>query len=106
MKLADLAIALYAAESAVYRTYKAIQKNGEEKEELKIQLTRTFLESAIWEAERLSRQLVSELSSDEKKDALIGLIIRECSRFSSLGKESSRNRRIAELIYEKGEYCC
>ncbi|MBG9656432.1 acyl-CoA dehydrogenase family protein [Cytobacillus firmus] len=106
MKLADLAIALYAAESAVYRTYKTILKNGEEKEELKIQLSRTFLEGAIWEAERLSRQLVSELASDEKRDALIGVVIRECSRFSSFGKESARNRRIAELVYEKGEYCC
>jgi alkylation response protein AidB-like acyl-CoA dehydrogenase len=56
MKLADLAIALSAAESAVYRTYKAILKNGEEKEELKIHLTRTYLDGAVWDAERLSRQ--------------------------------------------------
>ncbi|MBY0156324.1 acyl-CoA dehydrogenase family protein [Cytobacillus oceanisediminis] len=106
MKLADLAIALYASESAVYRTYKAIQENGEEKEELKILQTRTFIEGAIWDAERLSRQLVSELASEGKRDQLIGLVIRECGRFSSFGKESARNRRIAELVYDKGEYCC
>ncbi|WP_370225135.1 acyl-CoA dehydrogenase family protein [Cytobacillus sp.] len=106
MKLADLAIALYASESAVYRTYKAIQEIGEEKEELKILLTRTFIEGAIWDAEKLSRQLVSELASDSKRDQLIGLVIRECGRFSSFGKESARNRRIAELVYDKGEYCC
>ncbi|MDF2035874.1 acyl-CoA dehydrogenase family protein [Cytobacillus oceanisediminis] len=106
MKLSDLAIALYASESAVYRTHKSIQKNGEEKEELKILLTRTFIEGAIWDAERLSRQLVSELASEGKKGQLIGLVTRECSRFSSFGKESARNRRIAELVYEKGEYCC
>ncbi|MBX9974845.1 acyl-CoA dehydrogenase family protein [Cytobacillus firmus] len=106
MKLADLAIALYASESAVYRTYKAIQEKGEEKEELKILLTRTFIEGAIWDAERLSRQLVSELASEGKRDQLIGLVIRECCKFSSFGKESARNRRIAELVYDKGEYCC
>jgi alkylation response protein AidB-like acyl-CoA dehydrogenase len=106
MKLADLAISLYAAESAVYRTYKAVLKNGEEKEELKIGLTGTFLEGAIWEAERLSRQLVTELASDEKREVLIELVIRECGRFSSFGKESARNRRIADLINKKGEYCC
>ncbi|USK52387.1 acyl-CoA dehydrogenase family protein [Bacillus sp. CMF12] len=106
MKLADLAIALYASESAVYRTHKSIQKNGEEKEELKILLTRTFIEGAIWDAERLSRQLALELASEGKKGQLIGLVTRECSRFSSFGKESARNRRIAELVYEKGEYCC
>ncbi|MCM3089860.1 acyl-CoA dehydrogenase family protein [Cytobacillus sp. AMY 15.2] len=106
MKLADLAISLYAAESAVYRTYKGILKNGEEKEELKIGLTRTFLEGAIWEAERLSRKLVTELAADEKREVLTELVIRECSRFSSFGKESARNRRIADLINKKGEYCC
>ncbi|MCM3708135.1 MULTISPECIES: acyl-CoA dehydrogenase family protein [Cytobacillus] len=106
MKLANLAISLYAAESAVYRTYKAILRNGEEKEELKIGLTRTFLEGAIWEAERLSRQLVKELAAYEKNEVLTELVIRECSRFSSFGKESARNRRIAELINNKGEYCC
>lgn len=106
VKLADLAISLYAAESAVYRTYKGILKNGEEKEELKIGLTRTFLEGAIWEAERLSRKLVTELAADEKREVLTELVIRECSRFSSFGKESARNRRIADLINKKGEYCC
>lgn len=106
VKLADLAISLYAAESAVYRTYKGILKNGEEKEELKIGLTRTFLEGAIWKAERLSRKLVTELAADEKREVLTELVIRECSRFSSFGKESARNRRIADLINKKGEYCC
>ncbi|CAM3751516.1 acyl-CoA dehydrogenase FadE [Aeromicrobium ponti] len=106
MKLADLAIALFAAESAVYRTYKAIQKNGEEKEELKIHLTRTYLEGAFWDAERLCRQLVTELTSEEKREQLLGLVIRECSRFSSFGKGIARNRSIAEKFYDRAEYIC
>ena len=36
LKLADIAIALYAAESAVLRTEKSIAKNGEEKSALKV----------------------------------------------------------------------
>ncbi|MBT2688699.1 acyl-CoA dehydrogenase family protein [Bacillus sp. ISL-47] len=106
MKLADLAIALFAAESAVYRTFKAIQKNGEEKEELKIYLTRTFLEGAIWGTERLSRQLAIELASEDKRDQLLGLVIRECSRFGSFGKGIARNRSIAEKLYDRAEYTC
>ncbi|WP_223702305.1 acyl-CoA dehydrogenase family protein [Sutcliffiella deserti] len=106
MKLADLAIALFAAESVVYRTEKAITKNGEEKASLKINLTHTFLVSAMWETERLSRTLIAELATGEKRGKLIGLAIRECSQYQFFGKTVERNRSIADALYESRQFVC
>ncbi|MDZ5472645.1 acyl-CoA dehydrogenase family protein [Bacillus sp. 31A1R] len=106
MRLADIAIALYSAESVVYRTYKSILQSGEEVNNLKVDLTRTYLEAATWEVERLSRSLVNQLTDGEKQVNLIKLLMRECSRFTSFGKSFERNRGIAEKQYDANQFVC
>lgn len=106
MRLADLAIYLFAAESTVYRTYKSILKNGEKATELKMNLTRTYLEQTVFEVERISRSLVSQLTSGEMNQQLTRLLFRECSKYSSFGQLFERNREIAEKLYDANQFVC
>ncbi|TDL31882.1 acyl-CoA dehydrogenase [Jeotgalibacillus sp. S-D1] len=106
MNLADLAIQLYAAESAVYRTSNAIQQNGTDKEELKINLTRTYLETAVWETERLSRKLLANLTSGEEQERLLTLTIQHCSRFQHFSHSIQPNRSIADQLYQSNQFVC
>lgn len=106
MRLADLAIYLFAAESTVYRTYKSILKNGEKATELKMNLTRTYLEQTVFEVERISRSLVSQLTSGEMNQQLTRLLFRECSKYSSFGQSFERNREIAEKLYDANQFVC
>ncbi|MBM7691323.1 alkylation response protein AidB-like acyl-CoA dehydrogenase [Peribacillus deserti] len=104
MRLADLAIGLFAAESAVYRTIKAVEKNGKENEAVKIGLAEAFLEEVMWDAERLSRTLVSQLTADDHSRQLQKLIIRECTRLQASDNNFLRNRSIADYQNEHGEF--
>ncbi|MDN4073130.1 acyl-CoA dehydrogenase family protein [Fictibacillus terranigra] len=106
MALADLAITLYAAESAVFRTIKAVKKYGMEKATLKTALTHTVLEDSLWEAEMLSRKLVHELTGGEKRNQLNMLIHQSCNRCHQFGRRASRNRMIAEKQYEANAFVC
>lgn len=106
MNLADLAILLFAAESAVARTQKAVMKNGEEKESLKVDLMRTYLGSAMWDAERISRVIAGNVCTGEKREEMIAFTVRACSRFSSIGGLVEKNRGIADRLFEKGEFVC
>ncbi|MDG5472553.1 acyl-CoA dehydrogenase family protein [Jeotgalibacillus sp. ET6] len=106
MGLADLAIHLYAAESTVCRTDKAILKNGQEKEAAKIDLMRVAAEKAIWESELISRKLITELTEGEKREKLIGLTIRECSSYLSSSPSVQISRTIADRLYKKEQYVC
>src|SRR5690625_5646462 len=47
MKLADIGIELYASESIVLRTLKAIQQNGWKSEQMKVGLTRSYLQHSL-----------------------------------------------------------
>lgn len=103
MKLSDMAIGLYAAESSLLRTIKALKKNGPEKEELKIRLTETIVEDALLQNEVLARRVISGvLSGKERKELLLLLI----PSFQSFSYENTidRNRKIADSQQEKGQF--
>ncbi|MGD6855201.1 acyl-CoA dehydrogenase family protein [Bacillus infantis] len=106
MKLSDMAISLYAAESAVYRTYKSINKAGEEAAALKIDLAGSYLEEALWECEKAFRILSSELALREDEKKLASAVERGFRRIELNGGGFSRNRRIAERIYHATRYVC
>jgi alkylation response protein AidB-like acyl-CoA dehydrogenase len=106
MKLADIAVYLYAAESAVYRTYKNIVRMGEAKADLKIKLSQTFLEEAIWNVERNTRSILSSLTSGEEQKQFIDMTIRACLDFQEITADLLRNRIIAERQYVSNQYIC
>lgn len=101
MKLADLAIELYASESVVLRVERKLAQN--EHALLMEMLMETSLEESVNKAFLIMRQLEQELLTDEAelKEQMYKL-------FSShdFSNTMERNRNIAERVYEKGEYVC
>ncbi|WP_347549966.1 acyl-CoA dehydrogenase family protein [Pseudalkalibacillus hwajinpoensis] len=97
MKLANMAIMLYAAESAVLRAMKDQKDDG-----LKKQLARTFLEEALLSIESSARMLLSILDKADKQKA-IQLIFKELSVYE-FDPSLQRNREIAKHAFNKLRY--
>jgi alkylation response protein AidB-like acyl-CoA dehydrogenase len=100
MKLADLAIWLYALESAVLRTMKAVERNGAEKEWLKVEFAKDFADQAAVNAEAAARSLVSNLGNEEQLTANIESVYRQFAPFVRTGSVEGR-RKIAQAIIAK-----
>ncbi|TKD71292.1 acyl-CoA dehydrogenase family protein [Pseudalkalibacillus hwajinpoensis] len=96
MRLSNIAIALYAAESAVLR---ALKDQGE----MKIKLARTFLEETLQDVESTARMLLMSILPKEKKQQAIQLVFNELSAYD-FGSSLERNREIAQSIYKKLKY--
>jgi alkylation response protein AidB-like acyl-CoA dehydrogenase len=103
MALSNIGIILYAAESAVYRTFKAIQQNSLEKEQIKYDLAVSFVDEALVKVEGNARKLISGAAPSEEVRPMIQLVIDELSRLSATGT-TSRNRRIADTFLEAERY--
>ncbi|WCK54404.1 acyl-CoA dehydrogenase family protein [Aneurinibacillus sp. Ricciae_BoGa-3] len=97
MKLADLAIWLYALESAVLRTMKAVENNGAEREWLKIEFAKEFADQAASNAEAAARSLVSSLSKEEQVLANVESVYRQFATFARTGSIEGR-RKIARAL--------
>jgi alkylation response protein AidB-like acyl-CoA dehydrogenase len=105
MRLSDIAITLFAAESAVYRSVKAVNKNGEVKEPLKINLATMFVEDSIIEVEGIARKIVAGLTSGSKQESVLALLNNVLGSFQPAGF-IQRNRDIADAMYEANQYSC
>ncbi|WP_456275716.1 acyl-CoA dehydrogenase family protein [Bacillus sp. AK128] len=105
MRLSDIAIILFAAESAVYRSVKAVNKNGETKEQLKINLATSFVEDSIIEVEGIAKKVIAGLTNGKQQLELLTLLNHVLGRFQPSGF-IQRNREIADAIYEKNQYWC
>jgi alkylation response protein AidB-like acyl-CoA dehydrogenase len=103
MALSNIGIILYAAESAVYRTFKSIQQNNLEKEQIKYDLAVSFVDEALVKVEGNARKLISGAAPSEEVLPMIQLVINELSRLSATGT-TSRNRRIADTFLEAERY--
>lgn len=103
MKLADIAINLYAAESAVLRSLKAIKQNGMTKENLKESLAICFIDDVLLTVGTLTRELLGGLSLDT--DHSVKVIKRELDQYS-LGATFERKREVAGKLIEAEKYIC
>lgn len=103
MKLADIAILLYAAESAVLRSVKAVEQNGLQKEELKASLTIVFVDDTLLKVEMLARQLLGGIGSSSDESA--SLVQKELGRYVIEGA-FARKREIASRLIEVEKYTC
>ncbi|HSJ37764.1 MAG TPA: acyl-CoA dehydrogenase family protein [Planococcus sp. (in: firmicutes)] len=105
MKLADIGIQLYAAESAVLRTQKALAKNGEDKETLKVELTKALLDEALLRVEMSARQMMQGISSGRALKDSMALASNELSRLHA-EQSNATKRSIAKAITEAEQYIC
>ncbi|MBO8173413.1 MAG: acyl-CoA dehydrogenase family protein [Bacillaceae bacterium] len=105
MILADLAIALFAAESAVLRAEKAIRENGRDAEQLKEAMAIGVLDDTLLEVEMQVKKLITGILFGQKRLDVLKLVGRELRRYLPEGTVG-RNRRIAEAVYQAGSYIC
>ncbi|WP_315906127.1 acyl-CoA dehydrogenase family protein [Priestia koreensis] len=99
MNLSNMAIALYATESAWLRTDKAPSS------ELKTYLATALMEQTIVEVDGLSRRLVNDLAKGKDKKELLRLF-RETIGKVELQDMITVNRNIAAAQYEANHYTC
>jgi alkylation response protein AidB-like acyl-CoA dehydrogenase len=105
MRLSDIAIGLFASESALYRAVKAVNKNGDQKEELKIKLATTFVEDTMIDVEAIARKIIAGLTSGREQHSILSLLHNVCGNFQPEGF-IKRNRDIAQAIYDENQYSC
>ncbi len=107
IKLSDIAIHLYAAESVVLRSYKAILQNGEKAESLKEKLAISFMEDTLLEVELLARALTRGITDGRERQTVLQMIMRELGGYQTNSSGSiERNREIAERLCEADQYIC
>lgn len=105
LKLSDIAIQLYATESVVLRSYKAILANGQKKAQLKEKLAISYVEDALLEVEQLARTLVRGIAEGAKRQGIEQMILREVNRYQEGTAGSiARNRSIADSMIEAEQY--
>ena len=103
LKLADIAIALYAAESAVLRTEKAIAKNGEIRAGLKIKLTEALIDDMILEVEMTARKLISGILTGRKHRTALTDVTNRLSELTRGGTIQTK-RDIALAMNDMRQY--
>jgi alkylation response protein AidB-like acyl-CoA dehydrogenase len=96
MKLADIAINLYAAESVVLRSQKM-------KTDFKVKLAQAFIDDVLLEIEVTARKLISGLVDGPKLQQTLLLIIKNLSPFQVSGTVE-RKREIANCLIDTEQY--
>lgn len=103
MKLADLAIHLFAVESVVARTVKSMKENGKEQESLKQSIAISFVGDTLLEVEMISKKLISSMSKGNSVQNYFLLLSKEMNKYIVEGS-LERNRQIADQIISEGQY--
>jgi alkylation response protein AidB-like acyl-CoA dehydrogenase len=103
MKLADIGIALFAVESAVLRTAKAIAAQGEESAAFKVELAKALVDDALLEVEMAARKLLQGTASEKGLHDNVRAVARELSRLQRAGGKAAK-RAIAEKILASEQY--
>lgn len=103
MKLADIGIALYATESAVLRTEKALERNGEQQESLKVELAKALVDDALLAVEMAARKLVQGAAKDKELHDKVLALTAELSRLQRAGTIQAK-RVIAKKMFDAGHY--
>lgn len=103
LKIVDLAIGLYAAESVLLRTVKSIEETDVEQSLLKIQLAEVFIGEQLLAAEMLAKKLFAEEADREKRNHLYNILQQKMMTFLADGV-TNKKREIAAAIYDAEQY--
>ncbi|TWT02364.1 acyl-CoA dehydrogenase family protein [Planomicrobium sp. CPCC 101079] len=103
MKLADIGITLFAAESTVLRTAKALHKGEEKEQAVKVALTKAFVDDALLTVEMISRKLIQGIASGKQLHEASLAVIGELSRMQREGGHQTK-RYIARRMLEAEQY--
>jgi alkylation response protein AidB-like acyl-CoA dehydrogenase len=103
MDLADMAITVFHAESALLRVRKQTEREGEEKTRLQLDIVRTYLYDSADLVNKHGKDALNAFGSgDELRMMLLGL-----KRFTKAEPFNSKDarRRIAAKLIDAGHYC-
>ncbi|MFY0645030.1 MAG: acyl-CoA dehydrogenase family protein [Bacteroidia bacterium] len=103
MNIADMAIDVFAAESAILRTDKLIASHGKEENTLHIQMTRAFLSDAMERINLSGKHAITGFAEgDELRMMLLGL--KRFTKYEPLNTIEIR-KKVADKIIEANLYC-
>ena len=100
--LADMIIQLYAGESALLRTNKIVERFGEVKADLAIQMTRVYLREALQVMEQRARETLQDAASGDVLRTQLSLL-KKFTRASSLSTLALK-RDIAASVIKSERY--
>ncbi len=100
--IADIAIETFAMESALLRTLKAVEKNGTDAEQHKIDLTRAFAAESFEKVEKLARESLAAMEEGDTLRTMLS-ILRRLTRHMPMNSVALK-RRIAAKVLENDGY--
>jgi len=98
----DMIMDVYAMESAIMRTEKAIAAKGEANCQLQIDATRVFANDAIQRVEQRAKTAIAAMSEGDDLRMMMG-VLRRYMKFMPVNTIAAR-RRIADAVIEAGKY--
>jgi alkylation response protein AidB-like acyl-CoA dehydrogenase len=100
--IADMIIEIFAMESALLRTLKKIQKEGEEKSKIHSAATQVYINDSFPRVDMMARQVFAAVSEGEElRTQLMG--VKKFARFTPINTIALR-REIADSIISAGRY--
>ncbi len=101
-RMADMAIQVFAAESAYLRAKKIIQEKGEEAAELAIKMTECFVAETMPKFDLWGKEMIAAMEEGDVKRTLLSAL-RKLTRFEFINLYE-RKRYIANEMYETKKY--
>lgn len=101
-RLADIAIHAFGMESALLRTLKAIENEGEAKSKLKLNMTRAYIHSTIDVLKYTAKETLTALAEGEELAKLLA-DLEKITQYS-LQDTVALKREVAAVISENGKY--
>ncbi|MFH1350050.1 MAG: acyl-CoA dehydrogenase family protein [Pseudomonadota bacterium] len=100
--IADIIIEIFAMESALLRTLKKVQKEGEEKSKIHSAVTRVYINDSFPKVEIMAKQIFAAISQGEElRTQLMGL--KKLARYTPINTIALR-REIAESVIPVARY--
>ena len=100
--IADMIIEIFSMESALLRTMKKIQKEGEEKAKIDLAVTRAFINDSFPKVDMMAKQIFAVLSEGEELRTQL-MALRKLARYTPINTIALR-REIAESIIPVARY--
>jgi len=102
MNIADMAIETFAAESALLRVMKMVDKQGEAASQNQVDIMHCYLNDAVDKVNKAGKEAINAFASgDEQRMMLLGL-----KRFTKIEPFNSKDarRRIADKLIAENKY--
>jgi alkylation response protein AidB-like acyl-CoA dehydrogenase len=100
--IADVAIEIYAMESAVLRTQKLIERDGETTDSLPMAMTRVYLAGAMEKIEAASKRVIAAVAEGDMLRTQLA-ILRRLAKYEPFNAIALR-QQIAVKVIERGKY--